>query len=98
MVKRWNSLVDARRKLDSKYQKTVAEYDRTKKSNRSPELIADYDKYKTELKKLPKAPKDELKKVRNMDEVFRVQGGDAAFMDRVMSILSSNERKFETRG
>ena len=98
VVKRWNSLVDARRKLDSKYQKTVAEYDRTKKANRSPKLVADYDKYKTELKKLPKAPKDELKKVRNMDEVFRVQGGDAAFMDRVMSILSSNERKFETRG
>jgi hypothetical protein len=98
VVKRWNSLVDARRKLDSKYQKTVTQYDRTKKANRSPKLIADYDKYKTELKKLPKAPKSELKKVRNMDEVFRVQGGDAAFMDRVMSILSSNERKFETRG
>jgi hypothetical protein len=98
VVKRWNSLVDARRKLDSKYQKTVTQYDRTKKANRSPELNAAYDKYKAELKKLPKAPKSELKKVRNMDEVFRVQGGDAAFMDRVMSVLSSNERKFESRG
>jgi hypothetical protein len=98
VVKRWNSLVDARRKLDSKFQKTVTKYNRTKKANRSPELNAEYDKYKAELKKLPKAPKSELKKVRNMDEVFRVQGGDAAFMDRVMSVLSSNERKFESRG
>jgi hypothetical protein len=98
VVKRWNTLVDARRKLDSKFQKTITKYNRTKPANRSDELKAEYKKYKDELLKLPKAPKSELKKVRNMDEVFRVQGGDAAFMDRVMSVLSSNERKFESRG
>ncbi len=98
VVKRWNTLVDARRKLDSKFQKTITKYNRTKPANRSDELKAEYKKYKDELLKLPKAPKSELKKIRNMDEVFRVQGGDAAFMDRVMSVLSSNERKFETHG
>ena len=98
VVKRWNSLVDERRKLDSKFQKTITAYNRTKQANRSEKLKKEYATYTDQLKKLPKAQKSDLKKIRNMDEVFQVQGGDAVFMDRVMSILSSNERKFVSRG